>query len=490
MSDRTPWEAAIEIEPKTESERYLTQLGRQAFLSLWCYANVHTDEGKTSVSGDGKELCDLLVVFGNHILIFSDKACEFPSHPDLKVAWGRWYKRAVEKSAAQLIGAEKFLRKYPDRLFLDKQCTVRFPYSLPSKQDAVVHLIAVTKGSYNAALQHWGGTSSGSLMLDTGLENRAQHLESPFTVGWPAGRNHFIHVLDEMMLDIALQEFDTVPDLINYFSEKERFLSSARYVSVCGEEDLIAEYQQTMDKGEHVLPSIPAETDAVTMLEGAWKKFDSSSKRKARDTANKHSYLWDCLIEHQSRVIRAGKAESPFTEIITVGDNETVVRALASETRFARRLLAETLIFALSYPVDADEATTCQFTRIVPSPTTTGRYYVITNMPKASHFTYADYREIRANFLITYCEGLALQFSDIREAVGIASEPFTAEESSQDFCLISFDNILSQQHLAEIRFRCDKLNILQNSQLNRSESKHFEFPDETPASTFDIPPHQ
>lgn len=134
MSEKTAWEAAIDVEPKTESERYLTSLGQRAFLSLWCYANVHTDEGKTSATGDGKELCDLLVVFGNHILIFSDKACEFPTHPDLKVAWGRWYKRAVDKSVGQLIGAEKFLREHPDRLFLDKQCNVPFPQSCPRRK--------------------------------------------------------------------------------------------------------------------------------------------------------------------------------------------------------------------------------------------------------------------------------------------------------------------------------------------------------------------
>jgi len=33
---------------------------------------VHPDDGKTAHSGHSKELCDMLTVFGNHILIFSD----------------------------------------------------------------------------------------------------------------------------------------------------------------------------------------------------------------------------------------------------------------------------------------------------------------------------------------------------------------------------------------------------------------------------------
>lgn len=40
-------------------------------------SNVYTDEGKKTASGDGKELCDLLVVFENHVIIFSDKDISF-----------------------------------------------------------------------------------------------------------------------------------------------------------------------------------------------------------------------------------------------------------------------------------------------------------------------------------------------------------------------------------------------------------------------------
>lgn len=66
----------------------LGKAGAKGVLEPLSYPNVHTDEGRKKGKGDGKELCDLLVVFGNHVLIFSDKACAFPDHPDIKVAWG------------------------------------------------------------------------------------------------------------------------------------------------------------------------------------------------------------------------------------------------------------------------------------------------------------------------------------------------------------------------------------------------------------------
>jgi hypothetical protein len=46
-------------------------------------------------------LVDLLVVFGTDLL-FSDKHCAFQPDVDIKVAWPRWYKRAIEKSARQV----------------------------------------------------------------------------------------------------------------------------------------------------------------------------------------------------------------------------------------------------------------------------------------------------------------------------------------------------------------------------------------------------
>lgn len=56
----------------TASERYLKKLCDRTFLSLWSYPNVYRDQSGAS-KGEGKEVCDLLVVFENHVIIFSDK---------------------------------------------------------------------------------------------------------------------------------------------------------------------------------------------------------------------------------------------------------------------------------------------------------------------------------------------------------------------------------------------------------------------------------
>lgn len=97
----------------TPAERYLKRLCDRSFLSLWSYPGVYRDQGHGAKGGDGKEVCDLLVVFQNHIIIFSDKDCAFPDTGNLELDWSRWYKRAVQKSAEQIWGPSAGSRPSP-----------------------------------------------------------------------------------------------------------------------------------------------------------------------------------------------------------------------------------------------------------------------------------------------------------------------------------------------------------------------------------------
>ena len=78
----------------TASEKYLAQLCEKSFLSLWSYPNLYTDEGRKNGKGSGKELCDLLVVFSEHVIIFSDKDIDFKNTGNLPIDWRRWAKKS------------------------------------------------------------------------------------------------------------------------------------------------------------------------------------------------------------------------------------------------------------------------------------------------------------------------------------------------------------------------------------------------------------
>jgi multidrug transporter EmrE-like cation transporter len=177
-----------------------------------------------------------LVVFDNHIIIFSDKDCEFPNIEDIELAWKRWYKKAVKKSADQIYGAERWILKYPDRLFLDQTCKIPFPINLPSTERTKVHRILVAHSASTKCAEILGG--SGSLMIDTEIVGDAQ----PFTIGKVEQSKGYIHLLDDTSLDILLNTLDTIPDFVSYLEKKEQFLTKGVAVFSTGREELLSTY--------------------------------------------------------------------------------------------------------------------------------------------------------------------------------------------------------------------------------------------------------
>jgi len=132
----------------TPSEKFIASLCEKSFLQLWSYSNIFRDQGKHK-SGDGKEICDLLSIFGNHITIFSDKECKFP-RGEITLSWKRWYKKAIHNSARQIFGAERWLRNHSDRVFLDRSCEQPFPLDIPNSKDMSVHRVIVASGAASA----------------------------------------------------------------------------------------------------------------------------------------------------------------------------------------------------------------------------------------------------------------------------------------------------------------------------------------------------
>jgi hypothetical protein len=163
LPQREPVEKAEGVTP---AEKYLARLCEKNFLSLWSYPGVYRDQGKLGDNGHGKEICDLLVIFGRHIIIFSDKHCVFQDSRDVNRDWRRWFKKAILKSAEQAWGAERWIRQQPSRIFLDRECKRPLPIELPRMEQAIFHLVVVAHGVSSRIRNHFS-SESGSLMLDS-----------------------------------------------------------------------------------------------------------------------------------------------------------------------------------------------------------------------------------------------------------------------------------------------------------------------------------
>jgi hypothetical protein len=289
MADSVPpnpnGQLVLPSEGITEAERYLAKLCKRSFLSMWSYPRVFRDQGRIGCKGDGKELCDLLVVFEDHVLIFSDKDYRFQDAADLKVAWPRWFKKAVQKSAEQVWGAERWIKNFPGKLFLDAQCTIPFPINLPGPSKAIIHRIVVAHDASRACRQVFGG--SGSMMISNHLAGDA-HLDKPFTIGQIDPSRGYVHVFDDTTLDIVMSTLDTITDFTAYLTKKERFLTGNTAVQAAGEEELLAIYSGRLNQeGEHDF-ALDQPCDLLVLQEGHWERCTLQSLSSAHPCGDQY----------------------------------------------------------------------------------------------------------------------------------------------------------------------------------------------------------
>jgi hypothetical protein len=473
-SKPTPWSTLQEACGTTPTESELLSLARDSILSLWSFPNVYTDEGRRTNCSDGKELCDLLVIFGDDVLLFSDKNCAFPSTDDLNLAWNRWYRRAIEKSAKQLAGAEAWIRRFPDRVFLDAKCSREIPVPIPPAERRRVHLIAVAHGSQTRAAQYWDSIepgSSSSLIIDTQAVGR-MHENKPFSVGWPLESKRFIHVLDGATLSLVLRELDTVSDFISYLSKKQDlFEKSGCDFLILGEEELLAAYLTNIDPASNEQRFESFEPGTLVVLgEGYWKKLNASARYRSRARANEISYIWDDLIEYQASHVIHGSSELMMSTE-THGTEEDVLRVMASESRLARRLLGESIHLARTKASKKIRVTRCVASGVKK------RVYAMVALPYLSEQTHADYREYRQYFLHVYCQGALLQFPGADEVLGIAFEPYNSAIVSVDFLYIRLNGgQFDAAERAAIEATLHKEKIWQPSSVTGYVNQAVEFP--------------
>jgi hypothetical protein len=258
-------------------------------------------------------------------------------------------------------------------------------------------------------------------------------------------------------VDALLEELDTVPDLVNYLASKELyFATNGVFMHVAGEEELLAQYMCTMENGRHALPEVPPGAGAVTILEGDWRFYRSSPQRAAKCEADRGSYMWDELIEHQASFVRSGTAIGlPGTSPETI-DHERILRAFAAEPRLARRELASNLRFALSKSELGKK-----FARMILSGDNMSRAYVFLTVPKPPDDDYQAYREMRSAALLAYCHGIKVRFPRVIEAIGIASEPFSENVASQDFVYVDLTEEMSPEESVVWKDTMEELDVLQ-----------------------------
>ncbi|PWB41502.1 MAG: hypothetical protein C3F19_05750 [Rhodocyclales bacterium] len=407
------------------------RLCRKSFLSLWAHANLHTAQDMRQRKGSAKEFADVLVVFGNDVIIFSDKHIEFQQDQDLEIAWPRWFRRAIVDSAKQLHGALSWLRRFPDRVFLDASCKRPLPVALPSTDVARYHLVAVTRGSREACLKLFPN-SFGTLQIDTSIVGDA-HGRQPFTIGVLDRSRNFVHVLDEFSLEVVMNELDTITDFVQYLNARESFLSStAVVVRTAGEEQLIAAYILNGGGSKHpFIPDAagPKMPGLVIFDESHYPSLIKHPEYQEKRRQDKISHAWDDLIE---RFIRLGdpKLVHPGFEQPN-HETEKALRIMAAEPRFRRHLLIESMGEMLAAALEQPGRRRARLFSTREQP---DLVYIFLAMPKLKTESFVEYRRHRVALLHAYCRVAKLRFAhaDTFVALGIDHPVRDYELSSED----------------------------------------------------------
>ena len=407
----------------TPTEQRLADLCEGTFLKLWSWPNLYKD--------DGKELCDVLAVFGDHVFVFFDRASQVlqAKDKDLEVTWPRWKKEVIDKQIKTAMGAERYLKRGRP-IYRDETGQDPLPFAMPN--NPIIHKIIVANGAEEVCLAASPNNVTGSLAVAYGDPTAGPRLPFEAQFFLELDKTNPVHVLDGYSLDLLLTELDTFADFTAYLSEKEDTIRKRGTLAYCGEEDLLAWYFAHYDERQKRY-RIDTANPEVTMLwieEGYWKRFTELGYAEQRRQANTKSYLWDDLIQKSYQHALDGTigGDSPW-----VKDNP--LTEMAKEHRLSRRALSQHMIQAINAFPSANQGIV-HYTCYMPSFSDPGKMYVFMQL-KRSDANYNQYRKDRIALLNLACGVTRNKFPDITTVVGIAIDPPKQTHSiSEDFLLL------------------------------------------------------
>jgi len=260
-----------------KAEDVIHTLAVRTFLTDWCYPNPRRP--------DGKELCDLLVVFDDVAIIWQIK--------DLKLDdRGRYNPSEVDKNLRQLSGARRQLFDLKTRVELEN----------PRRGKELFDPSAIQR-----------------IFLVSVLMGEGEEYYHPFIQTY---KERAVHVLSRDFAPIVMSELDTVSDFVRYLSAKEELLERGAKVTVIGEEEELLAYFVLHDHSFQGFEN----ADRIVVAQGLWEEVQKLPAYIAKAHADEISYGWDLIID------RAHEGSAEY---------ERIARELARPDRFKRRRLAK-----------------------------------------------------------------------------------------------------------------------------------------------------
>ena len=304
-----------QIEKGIEGEEAVLRIASTTYLKYWCYPDPKDE------LGNGKQICDLLILFQNVAIIIEVKNYEFKGN------YERYFNKTLKKAVSQINGAER-------KLF---------------------------KSNMDLTIKHYlKGVANFDRTKYTKIQRLVVNL-STVPLFYPGGEltksNEYVHIFNWFAFLKVVQELDTIPDFIQYLETRENTFKEKQLVIAHGEEedwtvetnqeflkyssklnptekpfviisgtelDLLADYL-TYDRNfnKHILSD--KYNGANIQLDNSWNEYIERAEVQRKKKEDEKSYFLDKLIRK---------------EILYYNDEQRIKMAteLLSLNRFERRI--------------------------------------------------------------------------------------------------------------------------------------------------------
>lgn len=360
----------------TRTEKFVSDLCKITFLPIWSFPN--------PIGKKGKELCDILIVCGNDIIIISIKEIDVKEIGNPEVEFQRWLKKAIDESVSQIYGAERYISSQNYITLKDGNKKI----VLPKKIDRNIHRIAVAFGRGEKFPLKFGDFGKG-----------------------------FVHVFDENSIQAALLTLDTITDFLDYIRLKESFISSGKQPIFSSELDLLGLYILNNN-------DFPNDLDVLILHDDIWDGLMKNKDYEQKREELKTSYVWDNLIKdfHENQLNNTLESNTTAKEL------EMSVRMMAKESRANRKVLSDTFLEFIGF---YDTPKACS--RIVFSEKSFEVIYLF--LLDDGYFTT---REARLAELQLRCLVAKSIFKQKTKIIGIATERYSKKGYSLDLCYMEY----------------------------------------------------
>jgi hypothetical protein len=413
----------IKSQGQSETEKFLAGLCDRTFLKLWSYPNLY--------KADGKELCDILVIFQNHVFLFFDRESKKFENPekDIQLQWERWKKEVIDKQIATAEGAKRYIHLNKDKIYLDQNA--RIPLPIPITENMIIHKIIVAHGAKEACKNFSESNISGSLAIGYSSDGVSQC--PAFFVDLK--KVDPVHIFDSHNLEIILTELDTVYDFTAYITEKEAAIKKFDFIFYCGEEDLLGHYFRNYDErnNKYSIGVNDSNSNGIFIPEGEWESFIRLKQYKLRKQLNEQFRFWDELIQTTCQNAFDGTVKGNGN----IFTGQSALYEMAMEPRFMRRSLSHAMITSIkNFPEDIPGL--ARNVSFMPSfYKEKGYVFLQVKHPNIRDYE-NDYRPKRQAMLEIACAAAKNKFPHLSKIIGIGIDaPKFSLRNAEDFILLN-----------------------------------------------------